>query len=162
MDSHMPTHIQPAHGREVILSGTASDSHTWNLIFLQLLLEEHGYQVANLGACVPDELLLERCEADLPDLVVLSSVNGHGYYDGARAVRLLRASPALRGTPILIGGKLGISSAEPHRAAALLDAGVDAVFGDDQAGLDAFRALIDRIAAQDRPTVAAPRTRVLV
>jgi methylaspartate mutase sigma subunit len=161
MDSDMPTHIQPAHGREVILSSTASDSHTWNLIFLQLLLEEHGYRVANLGACVPDELLLEHCEAAEPDLVVLSSVNGHGYDDGARAVRLLRASPRLRATPIVVGGKLGIGSDEPDRAAALLDAGVDAVFGDDRAGLDAFRALIDRIAADGRAAVLA-RTSVLV
>lgn len=37
----------------VVLSTIPSDSHTWNLLFLQLLLEEHGCEVTNLGACVP-------------------------------------------------------------------------------------------------------------
>src|SRR5436853_235982 len=31
----------------VVVSGTASDSHTWNLVYLQLLLEELGRRVHN-------------------------------------------------------------------------------------------------------------------
>ena len=42
----------------VIVTGTASDAHTWNLVFLQLMLEELGHDVDNLGPCVPDEELL--------------------------------------------------------------------------------------------------------
>lgn len=48
---------------EAILSSTSSDSHMWNLIFIQLVLEEHGYHVTNLGACVPVEALVDRCAA---------------------------------------------------------------------------------------------------
>jgi methylaspartate mutase sigma subunit len=115
------------------------------LIFLQLLLEEHGYRVTNLGACIPDETLVAHCAARPPDLIVLSSVNGHGYYDGARVVRALREVPDLDGTPIVIGGKLGIHAAEAHRATALLETGFDAVFGDDRTDLDAFLAFISAV-----------------
>src|SRR5689334_16258049 len=91
----------------VVVSGTASDSHTWNLVYLQLLLEELGRRVHNLGPCVPDDLLVERCTRLRPALVVLSSVNGHGATDGLRVIGRLRAR--LPGTPIVIGGKLGIA-----------------------------------------------------
>ncbi|MEU3457846.1 cobalamin-dependent protein [Micromonospora sp. NPDC006766] len=95
-----------------IVSTVASDSHTWNLVFLQLLLEEHGYSVANLGACVPDDLLLKECRELRPDVVVISSVNGHGHQDGRRVIRQLRDCPELAETPIVIGGKLGIAGGE--------------------------------------------------
>ncbi|WP_236568013.1 MULTISPECIES: cobalamin B12-binding domain-containing protein [unclassified Nocardiopsis] len=114
-----------------VLSGTSSDSHTWNLVFLQLLLEEAGHRVANIGPCVPDRLLVEECLARTPGLVVVSSVNGHGYDDGLRAVRELRAQPGLARVPAVIGGKLGVNGTlAPDRVRDLLDAGFDAVFAD--------------------------------
>lgn len=130
---------------EVILSSTISDSHTWNLCFLQLVLEEHGYDVRNLGACVPPKLLVERCVAHRPALIVLSSVNGHGYYDGQLAIRALREARALDGIPVVIGGKLGIGDADQARSAALLEAGFDGVFGED---MTAFRSLLKRIVTE--------------
>ncbi|MGQ4416103.1 methylaspartate mutase, partial [Streptomyces sp. SAS_269] len=33
----------------VVVSSLASDAHTWNLVFLQLLIEESGFDVVNLG-----------------------------------------------------------------------------------------------------------------
>ncbi|NUR60835.1 MAG: methylaspartate mutase [Catenulispora sp.] len=126
--------------RTVIVSGVASDSHTWNLIYLQMLVEELGYDVVNLGACVPDDLLVRECQARRPDLVVLSSVNGHGYQDGLRVVEKLRAIPALGETPIVIGGKLGVRGAESQeRVGRLLAAGFDAVFDDRADAVVAFR-----------------------
>lgn len=117
----------------VLLSGTASDSHTWNLVYLQLLLEESGYRVLNLGACVPPVLLADECEAEQPDLVVLSSVNGHGYRDGARALTELHSRPRLAAIPVVIGGKLGTGGPEPAQADALRAAGFADVFDDDTA-----------------------------
>ena len=122
----------------VVVSGTASDSHTWNLVYLQLLLEELGRRVHNLGPCVPDDLLVDRCARLRPAMVVLSSVNGHGATDGLRVIGPLRAQ--LTGTPIVIGGKLGIAGTGGH-AARLRAAGFDEVF-EEGAGLDAFRALV--------------------
>ncbi|MEY9872687.1 methylaspartate mutase sigma subunit [Streptacidiphilus sp. MAP12-33] len=129
-------------GLDVVVSSVASDSHTWNLIFLQLLLEELGHRVTNLGACVPDQLLVEHCRDRRPDLVVISSVNGHGAVDGRRVVARLRAEPELAGLPVVIGGKLGISGAGNRRhVSGLLQAGFDAVF-DDSTGLGAFHSFV--------------------
>ncbi|WP_314177789.1 cobalamin B12-binding domain-containing protein [Streptomyces winkii] len=119
--------------RRVVLSTVSSDSHTWNLVFLQLLLEELGYEVVNLGACVPDDVLIDEVRAHRPDVVVISSVNGHGHIDGARLIGRLRASGdrAVAQVPVLIGGKLGIAGgADTGLAGELMTAGFDAVFTD--------------------------------
>jgi len=98
------------HGRPTaIVSTVASDSHTWNLVYLQLLLEEHGYEVTNLGACTPDDLLVRECRERQPDVVVVSTVNGHGHQDGRQIIGRLRGCPELTATPVVIGGKLGVS-----------------------------------------------------
>jgi methylmalonyl-CoA mutase cobalamin-binding subunit len=148
--------ISPAHRRRCVLSSVSSDSHTWNLVFLQLLLEEHGYQVKNLGACVPDDLLLEVCLAEVPDAVVISTVNGHGRLDGIRLARRLRAEPTLAGVPMMIGGKLGLQGTACAAAQAeLIAAGFDAVFdAGSGSGVPGFLARLG--AAVARPALAAP------
>jgi methylaspartate mutase sigma subunit len=125
-----PRDRDPEIRRQVaMVSGLSSDAHTWNLVFLELLLDELGYDVVNLGACVPDTLLVRECLDRTPDVLVLSGVNGHGYLDGARVARRLRDQPKLARLPIAIGGKLGVSGAlDPGQRAALLAAGCDAVF----------------------------------
>ncbi|WNV84089.1 cobalamin-dependent protein [Umezawaea sp. Da 62-37] len=129
----------------VLVSSVASDSHTWNLVFLQLLLEELGHRVVNIGACVPDDLLVDSCVRHRPDLVVISSVNGHGHHDGVRVVNELRSHPDLAGLRVVIGGKLGIGGADNARHTDdLLRAGFDAVF-DDSAPIAAFREYVDAL-----------------
>lgn len=116
---------------DVVVTSVSSDSHTWNLVYLQLLLEELGCRVTNLGACTPDETIVRECLRRHPDLVVVSSVNGHGYRDGRRLVTAIRACPALAATPVVIGGKLDVAGGtDGHNAASLLAAGFDAVFSD--------------------------------
>lgn len=113
----------------VILSSVSSDSHTWNLVYLQLLLEEMGHEVINLGACTPDGLIIEACERQTPDLLVISSVNGHGHIDGSRMIRALRAQAELQGLPAVIGGKLGVKGLDnTAHTEKLLEAGFSAVF----------------------------------
>jgi methylaspartate mutase sigma subunit len=132
-------------GVHVVVTGTSSDAHVWNLIFVQLVLEELGLRVVNLGPCVPVELLVDECLRLQPQLVVMSSVNGHGQADGIRAVEALRSQPPLAATPAVIGGKLGIAGEENAVGfKALLDAGFDAAF-DDAAGLESFRSFVARI-----------------
>ncbi|PKW16747.1 cobalamin B12-binding domain-containing protein [Saccharopolyspora spinosa] len=117
----------------VLLSTISSDSHTWNLVFLQLLLEEGGNEVINLGPCVPDELLLESARKHEPDAIVISTVNGHGHIDGSRLIKKLRSVPGLRDVPTIIGGKLGIRGAENSMyTESLLKAGYTAVFTDSR------------------------------
>jgi len=110
------------------VTSVSSDAHTWNLVYLQLVLEELGHRVTNLGACVPDVELVGRAAAARPDLVVLSSVNGHGARDGLRLIQAVRAHPMLAATPVVIGGKLDTTGGD-HEAE-LRAAGFDAVFGE--------------------------------
>jgi methylaspartate mutase sigma subunit len=122
----------PRTGHRILLSTTSSDSHTWNLVFLQLLLEECGHEVVNLGPCVPDALLVETARDRRPCAIVISTVNGHGRIDGARVARAVRRDPEIAQLPMVIGGKLGIEGTTSDDAVSgLLGAGFDAVFAAD-------------------------------
>jgi methylaspartate mutase sigma subunit len=139
----------------VVVSTMASDSHTWNLVYLHLLIEELGYEVVNLGPCVPDELLVERCREIAPALVVLSSVNGHGHQDGLRVVHRLRACPELAATPMVIGGKLAITDEHSaQRVGELMDAGFDAVFDDADNAFESFCGFVRSIPVAPGPRLA--------
>lgn len=137
----------PEQRVRVVVTSTASDSHTWNLVYLQLLLEHRGHDVRNLGACVPDDLMVSECVLERPRLVVISSVNGHGFHDGLRVLPLLRARPELADTHVVIGGKLGTAGdcGDDWRRR-LLDAGADHVFGDGD--VHAFSRYLDTVAAR--------------
>ncbi|MFF1408747.1 cobalamin B12-binding domain-containing protein [Streptomyces sp. NPDC058289] len=115
----------------VLISSVSSDSHTWNLVYLQLLLEELGHQTVNIGACVPESLLVQEALSERPDLVVISSVNGHGHQQGGSYVRALHEH--LPGLPVVIGGKLGTrGDGNTSYIADLLDQGFSGVFvGED-------------------------------
>ncbi|MET8681278.1 cobalamin-dependent protein [Streptomyces sp. NPDC004647] len=135
--------VRPAKGTVVVTTG-ASDSHTWNLVFLQLLIEELGYHVVNLGPCVPDELVVSRCAEIRPEMIVFSSVNGHGCQDGLRVIKRLRETPELAGTPAVIGGKLGTTGSEGSSySQELTAAGFDAVFEDGADPFTAFPSLLN-------------------
>lgn len=111
---------------------------------MHLFIQELGHDVRNLGCCVPDDLLLREAVRLEPDLVVMSTVNGHGLADGARAVRLLRRELLLRDVPIVIGGKLGIAGSDRAKdTQALLAAGFTAVFGDTDIDLLLFEAFLE-------------------
>ncbi|MFE0176329.1 cobalamin B12-binding domain-containing protein [Streptomyces sp. NPDC059002] len=130
----------------VIVAGGISDSHTWNLVFLQLLLEEHGQRVVNLGPCVPEELLIAEARTHRPALIVVSSVNGHGYQDGMRTITRLREQPELARIPAVIGGKLGIAGARSTEdLAALRAAGYNEVFDDSAEGITAFLRMLEEL-----------------
>src|SRR3954449_4366632 len=133
--------------RSVLLAGVSSDSHTWNLVYLHLLLEELGCRVYNLGPCAPDDLVVAECLRTRPDLVVVSTVNGHGHRDGARLIGRIRVCGSLRATPVVIGGKLGIAGPDGGRTREeLCAAGFDAVYETDS-GLGDFLSDLDRLTA---------------
>lgn len=128
-------------GLSVLVTTVASDSHTWNLVFLQLALEEFGHRVRNLGPCVPPEEVVAEALRCRPDLIVVSTVNGHGLRDGTLLIGQLRACPALAELPVVIGGKLGIAGPSGQQTRARLRAaGYNAVF-EDGAGTEALSSL---------------------
>lgn len=149
--------IEPQYtALDVIVTGLSSDAHTWNLVYLQLLLEELGCRVTNLGACTPDEVIIDACMSQYPELLVISSLNGHGRQDGVRLIGTLRQAPALASTPVVIGGKLDVTGgANGETAARLLAAGYDAVFdagsattGESAGGLLSFRSYLSALASK--------------
>jgi methylmalonyl-CoA mutase cobalamin-binding subunit len=113
--------------KKALVSGMKSDSHTWNLIFLQMWLEERNFDVNNLGNCVSETEIIKACETFEPDLLVISSVNGHGYIE---AVDLIESLHNLTDRMhIVIGGKLAISKKKQHEIKReLLRLGFDGVF----------------------------------
>jgi methylaspartate mutase sigma subunit len=138
---------------DVVVTGLSSDAHTWNLVYLQLLLEELGCGVTNLGGCTPDEVIVRECADSRPDLVVIGSLNGHGCQDGVRLIAAMRACPALAATPVVIGGKLDVAGGgDGHNGDRLLAAGFDAVF-EDTGGLNPFRSFVRTLAG--RPAAAS-------
>jgi len=71
--------------------------------------------------------------------VVISSVNGHGYQDGMRAIAEIRETADLAGLTVVIGGKLGTAGSDDARVRALLDAGFDRVFEDGNEAVASLR-----------------------
>ncbi|MEY9946739.1 cobalamin B12-binding domain-containing protein [Kitasatospora sp. GAS1066B] len=131
--------------RNVVLSTIPSDSHTWNLLYLQLLLEEHGCAVTNLGACVPVATLVGESAQVRPDLIVISTVNGHGLHEGLDLARAVRASEELRQVPLVIGGKLDTAGSRTDADfLPLLEAGFDAVLVGETA-VPELLALLERL-----------------
>ncbi|MFJ8033496.1 cobalamin B12-binding domain-containing protein [Streptomyces sp. NPDC096032] len=146
----------PSGTLDVVVTGLPSDAHTWNLVFIQLLLEDLGHHVVNLGPCISQDEIVESCCKYQPDLLVVSSVNGHGAHDAEHLVRALRARWELAGLPAVVGGKLGVRGAEGRdgHGRRLVDAGFDAVFHDEQ-GLGPFEAFVGALAADRTPCGSA-------
>lgn len=144
----------------VLVAGTSSDAHTWNLVYLQLALEEAGHDVTNLGPCVPDDLLTEACVRLRPDALVISSVNGHGHADVARAAAMVRYDSRHDAMPIIVGGLLG-TAGDPNanHAPALEAAGVTAVLEKDD--LPELMRLLAEFRATTATTTATATAREL-
>ncbi|AOT59529.1 MULTISPECIES: cobalamin B12-binding domain-containing protein [Streptomyces] len=155
--------VRPA--RKFIVSSVSSDAHMWNLVFLQLLLEEHGGEVRNLGACVPDQVIIDECRKARPDVLVLSTVNGHGHIDGLRLIKKIRSEPDLKDLRVVIGGKLGVRGAENVQfIEGLAEGGFDGVF-ESEGGLRNFQEFLGlsgrpapRALPRPRPPVRVPGT----
>ncbi|GAA2437739.1 hypothetical protein GCM10010191_60910 [Actinomadura vinacea] len=126
-------------GQTAVVASTPSDSHTWGLVVLQCVLEEAGFFVRNLGACCPAALLLSECRAAPPDLVAISTVNGHGRVEGADLISVFRRVPGLSDVPVVIGGMLTTGGADHREVVAELTAlGYTGVYVGDEA-LQRFR-----------------------
>lgn len=119
-----------------LLTTLPSDAHGWNLVFLEMLLQEQGFNVTQLGICTPVAEVLRACDHGTIDLVVVSTVNGHGHLEAAELAATLRARHDPKGLPMVIGGKLGILGDNSAYRAPLLAAGYNCVY--DEHGLDDF------------------------
>ena len=115
--------------KKVILGTIPSDSHCWNLLFIQLYLEERGCDVVNLGPCTCQEIIAKTSHKIQPDFIVISTVNGLGSLEAPNVARYIKSHDFLKKTPLYLGGKLtidGILSAENKKN--LIEAGFSKVF----------------------------------
>ena len=130
-----------------VVATTPDDSHIWNLVGVQLKLEERGFQVCNLGACTPAELVAEVVRNLQPELLVISSINGHGAISMSAVIRALEEYQVKRSTTIIAGGLL---TTDPTRsgiaAAELVELGCSGVFSGDDAWIR-FDRFIKRLRA---------------
>jgi methylaspartate mutase sigma subunit len=138
----------------VCVTGLSSDSHTWNLIFMQLFLEEMGHRVTNLGPCVPNDEIVEFCSWSGTQLLVISTINGHGIHSAGPLISAVRSRDSLVHLPVVIGGKLGSSgAARPEEIDRMLSAGFHAVF-DEGSELSTFVDFVDSLSRGAHSAVA--------
>ena len=119
--------------KKALLSTIASDSHSGNLVFMQYILAEKGYEVRNLGPCTPESMVLKEIANDCYDLIVVSTVNGHGYLEGPSLGRGIRKAESFR-HKLVIGGKISTDNSSESvlcKTQDLLLSGFDAVFDDN-------------------------------
>ncbi len=102
-----------------------SDAHSWNLIYLELLLTDAGLAVTNLGPCTPIDILVTFCRELRPELIVISSVNGLAALEAPSIAERLRRYEELSGSYLVLGGKVDTAATVGQDADVL---GFDDVF----------------------------------
>ena len=130
--------------KKAVVATVSSDSHIWNMIYLQHFLEDQGFWVANLGVCTPEALVVKACYEYCPDLLVITSINGHGYIQGLELMRQICHHQALINLPVIIGGQLTIGGKlTKEEKENLEEAGFDYVFQKGKECMNNFRELLD-------------------
>jgi methylaspartate mutase sigma subunit len=129
-----------AFGRPTALVCTLpSDAHTWNLIVVTERLRELGMDVINLGSCLPIQELVRRAEELVPNLLVVSSINGHGEIEALTLIRALHQAGVLAALRVVIGGKLAVS---PERERALVGHLLRSGYAGVYLGTDSWEAFV--------------------
>lgn len=131
--------------KTVLLTTVPSDSHSWNLVFMEFLLNDLGYKVENLGPNTPMDEVIARLNRNACAMVVVSTVNGHGYIEGAELAQRIRTETNhVKG--LYIGGKIcteNDAQTIARHSDTLRAAGFDEVFDDSVANsFDVFQELV--------------------
>ena len=90
---------------KIIVCTTPSDSHMWNLVILDLFLQEKDFNVLNLGSNTPFKAVLESLDTFCPDLVIVSSLNGHLLQDGVEMMRYIQSHKGYVPCSFVAGGR---------------------------------------------------------
>ncbi len=135
-----------------LLTGVRSDSHTWGLTYMHLLLEERGFRAINIGANSSTKEVTDAANNNLPEIIVVSSVNGHGFIEGQELAEALEAE-GLGNVTKVIGGILPTDPNEiPVATEALLLSGFDAVFNGPES-VQRFLTFLDLVHAKRSRTI---------
>ncbi|MGB1015082.1 MAG: cobalamin B12-binding domain-containing protein [Nannocystaceae bacterium] len=120
----------------ILLATLPSDAHSQNLLFLQRLLQEHGFEVRSLGVCTPVPVLLKACIEQRPSVALISATNGHHDVEGAMVAQRIRERLGQATPALALAGDLNlpVTTWFHHQ----LEAGYDEVFQ----GPDCVRSLL--------------------
>jgi len=109
---------------EIIIAMTESDAHVVANKLLQLYLEEHGYNIINLGACTPMKQVAQTAAVINPQAIVLGSQNGHALEDISSLLSLKKDFHI--DCPVILGGNLSVGAQKSNDLELKLQqAGVD-------------------------------------
>ncbi len=128
-----------------LLTTIPSDCHSWNLIYMEMILQEMGYKVINLGVCVPYNVMEVACENMRPSIMVVSTVNGHGFIEGEKIIKKIRKNKKTKEIKVVIGGKINTGSINNNGdKSRLIAMGYDGVFVGDQS-IAEFKEYVEKV-----------------
>jgi methanogenic corrinoid protein MtbC1 len=94
-----------AYDRRAVVCTVEEEMHELAVRCVQLLLEEKGWNVVNLGAHTPFYAMADAIEKHNPQLICVSSTANMALSRNAREYDQLRAAAEKRGVPVVLGGE---------------------------------------------------------
>lgn len=91
---------------KVVIGTIGSDAHVTGQFILTRALEDAGFQVIRLGACVPQEEFIEAAVETGADAILVSSLYGMAAFD-CEGLREKCVEAGLQHVLLYIGGHLG-------------------------------------------------------
>jgi len=115
----------------VVIGTIGSDAHVTGQFILTRALEDAGFQVVRLGACVPQEEFIEAAIETGAAAILVSSLYGMAYFD-CEGLREKCIEAGLKDVILYIGGQLG-TNREDFRDVekSFKELGFDRVFNSD-------------------------------
>lgn len=138
--------VAPAHSASlrVLIITTPSDVHSWNLVFLSLVVRDAGMTCRIVGPAPQlEEIKSGAVEFD-PDIILVSTINGHGEFEATDVLLALR-EVCDADIPVLIGGILGVTQESMgRRRSVLLSMGYTEVFEGADLTVDKVRLELEK------------------
>ncbi len=91
--------------KTVIIGVIGADAHAVGNKIIDLTLNNHGFNVVNLGVMVSQEEFINAAIETKADAIIVSSLYGHGEID-CMGLRAKCDEAGLKGLPLFVGGNL--------------------------------------------------------
>jgi methylaspartate mutase sigma subunit len=135
----------------IVIGTIGSDAHVTGQFIIARALEDAGYQVVRLGACVPQEEFIEAAVETGADVIMVSSLYGMAFFD-CEAMREKCIEAGLRDVLMYIGGHLGTNREKWEDVEARFRGiGFDRVYSPESRPAQIIADLRTDIASKDKP-----------
>lgn len=91
--------------KTVVIGVIGADAHAVGNKIIDLTLNNHGFNVVNLGVMVSQEEFINAAIETKADAIIVSSLYGHGEID-CMGLRAKCDEAGLKGLPLFVGGNL--------------------------------------------------------